>query len=191
MSEINDPQSLRHHPLLAAIFKAAESRYLTLQELDEYCRVVPEYRHRATVAKEVAAIEVKTVTLVLQEVFSIYPYENHHQFALAKCTRDVRYVSAYAVLAMLMNDPQWYKDKLLYWLQTILHAFEFPDRAMRKKVLFSAQGNSVLERMSAKQRSIYETYTKLRDKYRESLTPTSFALLEPYLQLTIDILSAE
>lgn len=191
MADFNDSQSLRQHPRLAAIFKAVESRHPTPQELDEYRRVVPECQNRADAAQEVAAVEMEVVNLTLQSVFSIYPYEEHHQFALAKCTRDVRYVSAYATLAMLMRDEQWLKDKLLYWLKTILQAFEFPDRATRKKVLFGGQEGSALERLNAKQRSIYETYVKLRDHYRARLSPAAFLLMEPHLQAAIDILSAE
>jgi hypothetical protein len=184
--------SLRKHPQLQALFRATESRQMSEQELDEYCRVVPEYTQRAIAAREITAVEQAIVQKVIDEIFAIYPYEQFHQSALAKCTRDVRYVSAYATLSMLMNDSQWFADKLLIWLKTILHSFEFPDKKTKGKVLFSgaAQDNK-MEELPAHRRSIYETYTKLKQHYQRVLTPSSFQLIEPHLQQAIDILSGD
>jgi hypothetical protein len=184
--------SLRKHPQLQALFRATESRQMTEQELDEYCRIVPENTQRAIAAREIMAIEQAIVQKVVDEIFAIYPYEQFHQSALAKCNRDVRYVSAYATLSMLMNDPQWFSDKLLIWFKTILHSFEFPDKKQKGKVLFSgaAQDNKIDE-LPAHRRSIYETYTKLKQHYQRVLTFSSFNLIEPYLQQAIDILSGD
>lgn len=185
--------SLRKHPQLQALFRAAESRQLTEQELDEYCRVVPEFIERAVAAREIAAVEQAVVQKVIDEIFAIYPYEQFHQAALAKCVRDVRYVSAYATLSMLMNDSRWFSDKLLIWLKTILHSFEFPDRKHKGRVLFSGTTgqDSKIEELPVHRRSIYETYTKLKQHYQRVLTVSSFRLIEPYLQQAIDILSGD
>lgn len=192
-SDIDTGGSLRRHPQLAALFKAAESRHLTEQELAEYCAIVPEYTVRATAAREVAAIEQSVVQEVIDEIFAVYPYEKHHAAAAAKCPRDVRYVSAYATLSMLMNDPAWFDDKLLLWLKTILQAFEFPDRTSEKrKVLFGSSGDDKrLDNLKPMQRSIHETYSKLRQRYQERLSPDAYRLLESYLQQAIDVLSAD
>lgn len=191
---MSETESLRHHPELEALFKAAESRHLTEQELEEYYRICPQEVNRVSAAREIAAFEPNLVQKVITEIYLVYPYEQNHQMATAKCVRDVRYVSAYATLAMLMKDPQWFNDKLLIWLKTILQAFEFPERTQRKKVLFGATADKEEgkeEKLQAKQRSIYETYNKLKQAYRESLNPTSFSLIEPYLQQAIDVLSSD
>ncbi|MEY3220278.1 MAG: hypothetical protein RIT27_1635 [Pseudomonadota bacterium] len=184
--------SLRKHPQLQALFRATESRQMTEQELEEYCRLVPEYTQRAIAAREITAVEQSVVQKVVDEIFAIYPYEQFHQIALGKCTRDVRYVSAYATLSMLMNDPQWFSDKLLIWFKTILHSFEFPDKKQKGRVLFSGgnQDNKI-EELPPHRRSIYETYFKLKQQYQRVLTPSSFHLIESYLQQAIDVLSGE
>jgi hypothetical protein len=191
---MSQQESLRLHPELAAIFKAAESRHLTEQELDEYYRVCPDALERVSVAREIAALEQSLVQKVVAEVFLMYPYEQHHEMASPKCVRDVRYVVAYASLAMLMKDPQWFEDKLLIWMKTILQSFEFPERSQQKKVLFggvTTEENKRENALKTKQRSIYETYTKLKQYYRNSLNASAFALFEPYLQQAIDVLSAD
>lgn len=194
-SDVKTPSSLRWHPQLAALFKSAESRHLTEQELAEYCSIVPHYADRAAAAREVAALEQAVVQEVIDEIFAAYPYEKRHAAAAAKCPRDVRYVSAYATLSMLMNDPAWFDDKLLLWLKTILQAFEFPDRISEKrKVLFGGSGGGEderLKKLKIGQRSIHETYSKLKQRYRERLSPDAYRLLESYLQQAIDVLSAD
>ena len=183
--------SLRHHPELHELFKLAESRQLTEQELEAYYRAIPEHVARATAAREIAAVERSVVQNVIDEIFALYPYEQQHQAASSKCSRDVRYVSAYATLAMLMNDPQWFDDKLLIWMKTILQAFEFPERGQQRKALFSVQSSlpATTDKLKPHQLSIYETYTRLKQHYQRTLTSTSYTLIEPYLQQAIDVLA--
>lgn len=181
--------SLRKEPRMAAIFKAAESRFLTEQELDEYHKVFPQYADRVSAARDVAAYEHKVVQSVVDEIFLLYPYAQQHQLANAKCTRDVRYVVAYATLSMLMNDADWFRDKLLFWMKTILQAFEFPECAtQKKKVLFV---ETQQPKLKPHQQSIFDTYYKLKRAYQRVLIPSSQKLMEPYFQIAIDILAGD
>lgn len=190
--EQSTTSSLRLHPQLRAIFNAAECRYFTDQEFEEYLNVVPENADRVKAAKEMRAVEEETVSQVVEDIFAVYPFAKYHAAAHVKANRDIRNVSAYATGAMLMNDLQWFDDKLLIWLKTILQSFEFPDReGPAKKVVFGgSRGDSgILEKIKPNQRPIYATYVKLKNYYQERLTKESFALMEPYLQLAIDTLS--
>jgi hypothetical protein len=183
--------SLRTHSELQALFKATESRHLTEQELAAYCRIVPEYAARADAAREVAKIEPAVVQAVVNDIFAVYPYEKKHQLASGKCFRDISYVSAYATQAMLMNDPQWFADKLLIWLKTILQAFEFPDPVQKPMGLFKMPKDALRESgFPQKQRSIFATYTRLKQYYQEQLSPSTFELMASYLQQAIDVLSS-
>jgi len=186
-------KNFRKHPELAAIFRAAESRQLTEQELEEYYRVLPNELPRATAAREIKAIETRTVQTVINEIFALYPFEEHHTAATGKCARDVRYVSAYATLAMLMNDPQWFEDKLLLWMKTIIQAFEFPEQTHKPKVSFNLNSNNSnqLGQYRPHQRSIFDTYVRLKQQYHRTLSPTSYELIAPYLQKSVDILAAD
>lgn len=190
ISQVN--QSLRTHPELQAIFKAAESRHLTTQELEAYSRVVPEYTSHAEAAREVMSVEEAVIQAVVKEIFALYPYEKKHKLAFGKCVRDISYVSAYATQAMLMNDPQWFEDKLLIWLKTILQSFEFPEPSQKTTGLFGKPADALHEAgLSQKQRSIFATYSQLKQRYQEKLSPTAFDLMASYLQQAIDILSSD
>jgi hypothetical protein len=192
MSISQSNQSLTTHQELQAIFKAAESRHLTNQELDVYISLVPEYTSHAEAAREVASVEEAVVQAVVKDIFILYPYEKKHQLAFGKCIRDISYVSAYATQAMLMNDPQWFEDKLLIWLKTILQAFEFPEPTQKATNLFSKPADALHETgLSQKQRSVFATYSRLKHYYQEKLSPTAFDLMASYLQQAIDTLSSD
>lgn len=105
--------SLRNSPEINALFKHAESRHLTEEELETYCKLAPHYADRAKASREVALREFMVVKATLEEIFAMYPFAMHHEVATPKCHRDVTYVSVYATHSMLMNDLDWFGDKLL------------------------------------------------------------------------------
>ena len=193
MSTLPVTTSLRKNPRLKTIFKSAEGRHLTELELQEYCSVMPNLSDHAAAAREVAKCEPAAVQTVVDEIFLFYAFEQNYPDGRAKCMRDIRYVSAYATLSMLMNDPKWFQDKLLIWMKRILQAFEFPERNLpKKKLLFTSDADSNRQtNLAPKQRSIFETYTKLKHTYQEMLAPPAFELMESYLQQTIDILASD
>lgn len=185
--------SLRKHPSLADLFVRAEGRHLTADELATFRRIVPEYSLRADAAQEIAAVEKAVVDKTTAELMSLYAFSPQFPMAQAKTQRDVSIVSAYLTLAMLINDPEWLRDKLLLWLKTILQSFNFPRReSAQKKTLFGAKatGNPV-EAMPQHKQAIFEAYTLLRRNYQAQLQPAHFALIDPYIQQTIETLSAD
>jgi hypothetical protein len=185
--------ALRQHPDLADLFKRAESRHLTDEELDTFLSIVPEHAARAEAAKAMRACDAAAVRKTITELYQIYPYEQHHQLAMPKCIRDVRYVCAYASHAMVMGDADWFRDKLLVWMKTILQSFEYPDipAGSTKRLNPEPEVRAVLERLKPHQRSIYECYYKLKSELRRALPPAAYTELEPYLQLPIDVLSSD
>lgn len=183
--------SLRTHPDLADVFKRAESRHLTDDELDAYLAVVPEYAARAEAAKAMRTHDAAAVRITVTELHKLYPYEQYHKNALPKGIRDLRYVCAYATHAMLLGDSEWFRDKLLLWMKTIIQAFEFPDLPAGSTRLLNPEPEVrvAIERLRPYQRSIYECYYRLKSELRRALPPAAFTELEPYLQLTVDVLS--
>ena len=182
--------SLRAHPKIQALFKKAEARHLTEAELLEYLSLAPGEGERAAAAREVALAEPGVVKACLQDVFALYPYAQKHFLAGEKCQRDIGYVSAYATHAMLLDDPDWFRDKLLIWLRTILQAFEFPlrNQAPTAAIPFheiTAQADAMPPRVA----SIYETYARLRRRYQDALSPASYALMEKPLRQPVDVLT--
>jgi len=183
--------TLRQHPDLAELFKRAESRHLTDDELDAYLAVVPEHAARADASRALRTHDAAAVRKVITELYQLYPYALHHQLAMPKCIRDVRYVSAYAAHSMLLGDADWFRDKLLLWMKTILQSFEYPDipAGTTKRLNPEPEVRAVLERLKPHQRSIYECYYRLKSELRRSLPPAAFTELDLYLQLPVDVLS--
>jgi Phycobilisome protein len=184
--------SLRLHPQLSQLFKDAESRHLTDAEFELFLKAAPQFSNRVNAAKEIKTFEVEVVDTTIQEVFKMYPFIEKHEFAQGKCYRDVHYVSAYSTMAMLMNDPEWFRDKLLIWLKTILQAFHFPARDQKSEASASQRIVSLeADKLPQPRSSIFETYSRLKHNYKDKLSPETYALIEPMLQLSCDILASE
>ncbi|MCC5840780.1 MAG: hypothetical protein JJT96_11695 [Opitutales bacterium] len=184
-------QTYRHHPQLQALFKTAESRHLNDEEMRTYLSVVPDETARAQAAREVKNVDGGVVKKTIKGIYEIYPYEQKHALAMAKCVRDVRYVTAYATMAMLMDDPDWFRDKLLVWMKTIIQSFRYPDipEGTTRRLHSDPEILAHLETLQPHQRSIYETYMSVKREIMASISETSAEIMEPFLQLPVDILA--
>lgn len=176
---------------LRQLCKPAEARHLTDEEMALIQDEVPETAPLITVARKIREMDVQIIKRVIEEVFSQYPYDKHHEFANPKCTRDVRYVVAYCCHAMICKDPVWLEDKLLIWLKTILQAFDFPDR--QKSAANALFADKTMEKQIAglpiKTKSIFQCYYRLRQEFQKALPPEDFEKIGPYLQQAVDVLS--
>ena len=182
--------SLREHPELQEIFSNMESRFPNSEELGAYEALLPEHRDLAKAAYEIVVIERKVPANIIRALYKIYPYEEFHAYAKEKCMRDMSYVLAYATQSMLMNDPQWFEDKLLFWMKTIIQSFRYPDARTPDQFLFDdPEHRNHLKKLAAHQKSIYECYTMMMRELRDNLTGKSFKLIEPYINQAITILS--
>lgn len=183
--------SLRNHPVIGPIFREAEARHFRDDELDAICAELPELSPRAEAARAIRGKDVAIINRVVKEVFSQYDYDAHHDYANAKCPRDVRYVVAYCAAAMVADDMAWLESKLLIWLKTILQAFEFPARKPEAGgALFGdATLEARLKELPQKTQSIYHCYYRLRQEMQKELDPAHYTLIEPYLTRSLDVLT--
>jgi hypothetical protein len=184
---MNQTETLRSHPQLKTLFKDAESRHFTDAEFDLYLSLYPEGASRVAAAREIKAVDGQIVKKIITRIYEIYPFEQKHQLALAKCIRDVRYVTAYATGCMLMGDLDWFRDKLLVWMKTIIQSFGYPDIAPGSSERYFSDPDILahIAKLRPHQRSIYETYRGIIEEMRSNLTPAAFAEIEPYLQLAL------
>ncbi|MEY4768313.1 MAG: hypothetical protein RL637_952 [Pseudomonadota bacterium] len=183
--------SIRHHAQLKQLFINAESRQLDSNELELYANTVPDYAYRAKAAYEIKLVQSEVVDLTIKDIFSMYPFLQNHELAQGKCYRDVNYVVAYITLAMLMNDPEWLRDKLLVWLKTILQAFCFPVRDQKAPILTQKLITIEADQLPSPRSSIHDTYSRLKHYFNQNLSTKSYELIEPLLQMACDILAAE
>lgn len=183
-------KSLRKHPQLQSLFKEAESRFLGEEEIAFYLSEHPEGQVAAKASDEIKAIANQITKKVITRIYEIYPYEVNHELAMPKCTRDVRYVIAYATLAMLMEDMDWFRDKLLIWMKTIIQSFGYPDvPAGATRYHQNPEVLEHLDSLKSNQRSIYETYCAIREELRDNLSTPSYEAIEPFISLAIEILA--
>lgn len=180
--------SLRQHPELRSMFKNIEGRDPTDEELNLYSQVLPEKTVIADAARAARKVEGSISRKVIKTIFAIYPYEAHHQMATAKAVRDVRYVISYAILSMLMDDLQWYRDKLLIWMKTIIQSFEYPKLPDGKKNLFPEEKEKVLS-LRGGQQSIHECYLMVEREMEAALDREHYEAIQPFLSEATRILA--
>lgn len=193
MSPQTDATPIRRHPQLIELFKSAESRHFTAEELNTIKQTLPDSAACCDAAQAIRKKDGKVVKAVVSEIFSQYDYETHHEFALAKCSRDVRYVITYATHAMLIDDIQWYEDKLLIWLKTILQSFDFPERKSKAGggMFADAALEDALAKLPKKACSIYHCYYRIHQEMGRALEPDQFELISPFLERAMHVLSEE
>jgi hypothetical protein len=185
--------SLRRIDVIRDLMRSAEGRALSEDEIRIYLSAAPEQGRRVDAYRDLLVHQDAVVEKTVLYIFSNYPFAKFKPESEIKCPRDVGLVATYAGHAMLMNDPDWYRDKLLLWLRTMLQSFYFPRRvAAERKTLFGTQStDAAIERVPQRVQAIRETYTTLRSNFEAVLKPASFELLGPYLQQAADTLSAE
>ncbi len=191
-------ESLRRNSAIQDLFKRCEGRHLNSEEYSSYLRQVSNGVAYVDAAREVEQHEQRVVEKTVREIFAIYAFEEHHEAAAAKAPRDITTVSVYATAAMLIRDHDWFRDKLLLWLRTILQSFMFPKREVEKSTAIFGSRRSIdtpaagaIGNVPQKRQAILETYIVLKRNYQQALSQDSFALFEPYLQQAIDTLAAE
>ncbi|WP_394752535.1 hypothetical protein [Crenothrix sp.] len=190
---------LRDDARIRSLFLTAESRHLTAEEFNQYSMLAPQFKSREVAAREIMDVQLAVVSKTVKQIFSMYPYPKHHENALEKALRDIGYVSVYATHSMLQDDPDWFRDKLLIWLKTILQSFSYPAReetdpttAAARQPLPHPEITEHADTIPPKgRRSIYETYSRLIVNYQEVLSPQTFNMIRPHLQLAVDILSSD
>jgi hypothetical protein len=184
-------ESLRTHPQLKALFKDAEARHFNDAEFELYLSLYPEGAYRVAAAREIKAVDGQIVKKVITRIYEIYPFEQRHQLAVAKCIRDLRYVTAYATGCLLMGDADWFRDKLLLWMKTIIQSFGYPDIPPGSSTRYFSDPEILvhLEKLKPHQRSIYETYRGIQEEMRANLSPAAYAEFAPYLELAVEILA--
>jgi hypothetical protein len=92
---------------------------------------------------------------------------------------------------MLMGDPDWFRDKLLLWMKTIIQSFGYPDipAGTTERLFSDPEILAHIATLRPHQRSIYETYRGILEECRGNLSEPAFRELQPYLELAVEILA--
>ncbi|MEZ0295987.1 MAG: hypothetical protein ACAI35_05975 [Candidatus Methylacidiphilales bacterium] len=184
--------SPRVHPALATLFRKAEARHFTDEELNDIVKMYPDRAGHVATVRSVRHKDLSIVNALVKEIFAEYGYEHAHELAYSKCTRDIRYVLIYATHSMLAQDPKWFDDRLLLWLRSILQSFTFPGRIKQdagKAIFADPVLETRLKELPPQCRSIFHTYYRLQQEMQKKLDPPHYYLIAPYLSQATKTLS--
>jgi len=144
-----------------------DGRYATDEELEFVSEFGRSFYLRVQTYQQLQAMETVIVQQVLTKMQFLDPALLHHHNAdvTAKWQRDTIRVLRYSAIAMLLNDPDSLRDRLLFWFRTIMKAF-------------------------GAERSCNVTYAVMQDVVKQHLTASQASLFCPILEMNRQILGA-
>lgn len=133
--------------------------------IDQYASSVPE---RISIYRALQEYEKEIIDEVYNRLVahdpSLLKYPDNSKDLRTKWQRDTKRVYCYTCNAMLINDPEWLKDTLLYWFSTVMKSY------------------SALPACEA-------TYAIMQEVTQEKLGKTATALINPFWELNRQMLS--
>lgn len=138
---------------------AADGRYLRDEELQFMETYLASFDLRLSAYRKIQAAEAQIIRDVEMKMRALDPYllmRGVEDFS-NKWKADTVRVLRLSALAMLLDDEQRYKDRFLYWFQTLMRAFRT-------------------------QRSCEATYRFLQEVIANYLTPEETKLIRPILE---------
>lgn len=114
---------------VAELMHQSEGRYLRPDELKTLHAYVEGIPKRVRLYQVLQAKEQELLDRVMEKFQPMMPnlIRQHGHLAWERCRRDLSMVWRYCCMAMLLNDEDYLRDKLLYWLETILKSFKMRD----------------------------------------------------------------
>lgn len=191
--------SLRHNKKFQVLLKASNDKPFDDDLLAQYVEEFPEYENRAKCAKKVIEMTASTVGTAVEETWCYFPFEKI-DYAKDKCIRDESLTVMYITNSMLMNDNEWLKDALLYWMRTIVQAQGFPGISPNEELIAKQSEANLksLKTLVSRSRSlpdhisaIFVTYTRLAQRFNSKLTGEEWALIRDQFRSTVDILTMQ
>jgi hypothetical protein len=151
---------------LPKLARATEGRYFQPDERQALLDKAATLPLRFQAADQLQEREETIVQAVMEALQERYPESSAIKGpALAKTRHDVQLVLRFNMQAMVLDDMRWLEEKVLFWLRTILAAGNFTPQFSR------------------------DCFTLLREQVEKNINPESAALLQPYLDRNIEVLS--
>lgn len=137
-----------------------DGRYATDAELQFVSNYVQSFSLRANTYIKLQSLEAKIVRQVEAKLVNLDPslLKSGNEDVTAKWRRDTIRVLRYSAVALLLDDPDELRERLLFWMQTIMRAF-------------------------GAQRSCEATYRVMQEVVQEHLTQPEANLFCPILEL--------
>jgi Phycobilisome protein len=110
---------------IETMLRSAEGRYVNSEEARQILSIISTYERRLAICSSLqdkeATITQQTTELMLQK----YPAFRERYLASEKTQRDLSITLRYIGHAILRNDEEFLREKLLYWMQGIFVSKSF------------------------------------------------------------------
>jgi oligoendopeptidase F len=108
-----------------ALVQATDGRYASDQELMFFQTYLASVSTRLRAYQKIQAAEQQIISQVMARLKAQKPdvFWVSEQDLSAKWQRDTVRVLRYGAMALLLDDPEQFKDAMLVWFQTIMRAF--------------------------------------------------------------------
>jgi hypothetical protein len=154
------------HRSVHDLFGDGTIRYPTADEERRFCDYAAGFPARFAALRDVERATPEVCRETVELMRRGWPtFEKHHDMAWAKNFRDLDLYAKVLVQAMLLNDVNYQDEKAIYWIRTILAAFDFTPAFNR------------------------DCFTFFRDGYRKRLRPESWELFAPHLERLLAVMT--
>ncbi|NER78527.1 MAG: phycobilisome protein [Leptolyngbya sp. SIO1D8] len=139
----------------------ADGRYATDAELSFFQSYLKTARLRFSLYQKIQKLEPQLIKQVLLQMKRTNPdlLTSEGVDITAKCQRDASYTLRYIATALLTDDPDVFRDRMLVWLQTIMKSFK-------------------------SEHTRQETYRIMHSVIKQALTPEEAEMFLPLLEMS-------
>jgi len=139
---------------LARLSMEADGRYASAAELQFLKDYFQSLNHRMSAYKKIQASEKEILSQVEAQMLSIDPnlFRRGSQDVSAKCHGDTVQVLRHSTAALLINDTERLRDRLLLWLQTILGAVQVKNSSA---VTYDVMQKVIKQYLTAEEASLF------------------------------------
>jgi hypothetical protein len=136
---------------LARLSMEADGRYASAAELQFLKDYFQSLNHRMSAYKKIQASEKEILSQVEAQMLSLDPnlFRRGSQDVGARCHLDTVHVLRHSAAALLINDTERLRDRLLLWFQTIIGAFHGPS------VTYEVMKNVIKQHLTAEEASLF------------------------------------
>lgn len=150
--------------LLENVLDRADGSYIKPEDLLTLDRSIASWQQRRKTYDLIQAKENIILEQVMQQIQSTAPNMAAKMTpdGVNKCNRDMALVLRYCATAMLLQDEELLKDRLLYWMQNIMVALQ---KQRLNNLLYQTLQKSVQENLPAENANLLLPYLAIAHQW--------------------------
>ncbi len=102
-----------------AILRSGEGRFLSVEEARRVLAIAKTYEQRLSVCVALEGKEETIARKVTELTMAKFPKFRERHLADEKSIRDISLILRYIAHSILRNDPEFLREKLLFWMQGV------------------------------------------------------------------------